>query len=98
MAFVYFLKEHGRTLATRPVGARLRKEVLESAEGSSTLEISLDGVLSVSHSFADEFFARLLEDAGERGLTITMSDARPEVDLVVRRALERRDLSLPVAA
>jgi DNA-binding MurR/RpiR family transcriptional regulator len=61
-----------------------------------TLDFS--DIHSTSHSFADEFVAQLAEEIerGDLQFGIAMLGATEEVERVVRRALERRGLDLPV--
>lgn len=97
MPYSYELAEHGITLATRPFARQLRADLLEKAPGHKTVELDFTGVLSTSHSFADEFVARLTEDSktGAVDFELVMQGANPKVERVVNGALERRGLSLP---
>jgi hypothetical protein len=98
MPYRYALAEHGRTLATRPLGQELRTDLVQRAAGAGTVALDFSGVLSTSHSFADEFVARLAEDvaSGEVAFEIHVSGASPAVERVVRKALERRSVETPV--
>lgn len=100
MAFRYALADHGRTLATRPLGAQLRSDVVERAAGNRAVVLDFTGVLSTSHSFADEFVARLAEEVatGELDFEVTICDTSLEVERVVQKALERRRVELPQLA
>jgi len=97
MPYSYGLAEHGTTLATRPFAKELRADLLEKAPGHVTVELDFTGVRSTSHSFADEFVARLAEDSksGAVDFEVVLQGASREVERVVVRALERRGLSLP---
>lgn len=97
MAFRYALADHGRTLATRPLGAQLRSDLVLKAAGDDLVALDFTGVLSTSHSFADEFVARLAEEVstGDLNFAVTVAGASPEVERVVRKALERRQVDLP---
>ena len=100
MQYRYALAEHGRTLATRPLGRQLRTDLLEKASGADLIALDFSNVLSTSHSFADEFVARLAEDvkAGDLPFDIEVSGASRSVERVVLKALERRGLQAPVLA
>jgi hypothetical protein len=97
MPYSYGLAEHGTTLATRPFAKEIREDLLEKAVGQKVVELNFDGVRSTSHSFADEFVARLAEDSklGSVDFELTVSGASEEVGRVVNGALERRGIKLP---
>jgi len=97
MPYCYALAEHGKTLATRPLGKELRADLVQRASGEKAVLLDFSGVLSTSHSFADEFVARLAEEVelGNIEMEVTLSGASADVERVVRRALERRSLDLP---
>jgi len=99
MSYRYALAEHGRTLATRPLGQALRADLVERASGEDVV-LDFSGVDSTSHSFADEFVARLAEDAktDEVEFEISIYGASKDVERVVLKALERRDIPAPVLA
>lgn len=97
MPYSYGLAEHGTTLATRPFAKEIREDLLEKAAGQKVVELNFGGVRSTSHSFADEFVARLAEDSkmGTVGFEIVVSGASEEVGRVVGSALDRRGIKLP---
>jgi hypothetical protein len=98
MGYCYQLAEHGKTLATRPLGKELRADLVQKAAAEEVVDLDFSGILSTSHSFADEFVARLAEEIGLREVDfdLTISGASEDVERVVRRALERRGLDLPL--
>ncbi|HET7121357.1 MAG TPA: DUF4325 domain-containing protein [Solirubrobacterales bacterium] len=98
MPYRYALAEHGKTLATRPLGHQLRTSLVQEADGAISVALDFSGVISTSHSFADEFVARLAEEIklGEVPFGISISGATPEVERVVLKALERRQLEAPL--
>lgn len=100
MSYRYVLAEHGRTLATRPLGQMLRAELIKKASGQDVVALDFSEVASTSHSFADEFVACLAEEVerGEVGFQIHICGASPEVERVVVKALERRSVDVPVLA
>ena len=100
MPYTYALAPHGRTLATRPFGEQLRADLTDKAIGDHVVELDFSEVISISHSFADEFVARLAEEAksGDVKFAVTVSGLSSEVERVVRKALERRGLELPIPA
>lgn len=97
MQYRYALAEHGRTLATRPLGQQLRADLLQKAAGADVVVLDFSDLLSTSHSFADEFVARLAEGvkAGDLEFEIEFSGASQNVERVVLKALERRGLQAP---
>jgi hypothetical protein len=92
----YALVHHGRTLATRPFAKRLRAEVIEEANGYQLVELDFSDVLSVSHSFADEFVAQLAEEsqAGDIDFRVAVTNAAPNVEARISKALELRGVQL----
>jgi STAS-like domain of unknown function (DUF4325) len=94
----YALADHGRTLATRPLAEELRKDLVQRARGLDAVILDLADVRSTSHSFADEFVAPLAEEiqSGDLDFEISVIETTADVEKVVRRALERRDVDLPV--
>lgn len=96
MPYRYALAEHGTTFATRPFGRELRVDLLQKAAGHSIVELDFSGVLSASHSFADEFVARLAEESenGDIDFEVAVSGASPDVERSVNRAVDRRDAHL----
>lgn len=97
MQYRYALAEHGRTLATRPLGRQLRVDLLQKASGADVVALDFSDILSTSQSFADEFVARLVEDAsaGHLDCEIELCGTAPNVERVVLKALERRGLQAP---
>lgn len=100
MPYRYALADHGRTLATRPLGQELRTDLVQKAVDAQLIALDFTGILSTSHSFADEFVARLAEEiaSGEVTFDIEIAGASPEVERVILKALERRRVEPPVLA
>jgi hypothetical protein len=100
MAYRYALAEHGKTLATRPLGHELRTDLIQRAGSVNVVALDFSGILSTSHSFADEFVARLAEEieTGRVTFAINISGASSDVERVVLKALERRRVDAPVLA
>jgi STAS-like domain of unknown function (DUF4325) len=100
MSYRYALAEHGRTLATRPLGQELRADLVQKAAGEDLVTLDFSGVASTSHSFADEFVARLAEEVklGEADFEVHICGASQDVERVVLKALERRSVDMPVLA
>lgn len=98
MSFNYALADHGRTFATRFLGEQLRGELLREGAGQSSVVLDFSRVKAASHSFADEFVAHLAEEIerGELDLDVAVVGASEEVERVIRKALERRDVEIPV--
>ncbi len=96
MPYVYGLADHGMTLATRPFAKELRADLLSKVEDHDAVELDFSGIRSASHSFADEFVARLAQDSQEKNLDfeVTVSGASEEVQRVIGGALERRGVPL----
>jgi hypothetical protein len=58
------IAKHGTDLSSRSTGGKLRRQVAALAE-HDTVVLDFEGVRSVSHSFADEFLAVLIQEQGE---------------------------------
>lgn len=99
MSFSYVLVEYGKTLATRPLGRQLRTDLIQRADENEVV-LDFSDILGTSHSFADEFVARLAEEIemGKVDMTVTIAGASGDVERVIRKALERRNVELPVLA
>lgn len=55
------LSEWGKVLGTRDIGEKIRLQLLDEMESSEQpVDVSFEGVLMVSHSFADECFGKLI--------------------------------------
>jgi uncharacterized protein DUF4325 len=97
MTYCYPLAQYGRsTLSTRAFAKELRADVARRATGHDLVELDFSDVLSTSHSFADEFVAQLAEDSisGIVDFKVAIVAAGPDVEAVISRALERRDVQL----
>ena len=98
MSYSYALAERGRTLATRPLARELREDLTEAAAGEDEVVLDFSGVAGTSHSFADEFVAHLAEEvrSGQQGFSLAIHSVSPDVERVIRKALDRRGLDIPV--
>jgi hypothetical protein len=56
----FCFKEYGENLGTRPLGKRVRKDLLPMIEQNDRVVLDFTGVNVVSNSFADECIAKLL--------------------------------------
>lgn len=97
MSSNFALADHGRTLATRSLAEELRTQVVEDATHGEIVVLDFSEIRSVSHSFADEFVAQLAEEIkdGRIDIEINVAGAGADVERVLRRALERREVELP---
>jgi hypothetical protein len=100
MRTVYRLADEGLTFSTRPRGAELRERLLTRAHDADAVELDLDGVLSVSYSFADEFVGpmRDREVLGNLPFELVIRGASPEVTRVIERVEKKRADYLAAAA
>ncbi|PKA97789.1 uncharacterized protein DUF4325 [Flavobacteriaceae bacterium MAR_2009_75] len=53
--------DSGRSLGTRTLGKKIRLEIENSLENGDFVTFNFEGVSLISHSFADECFAKLIE-------------------------------------
>lgn len=56
----FYFREYGENLGTRPLGKRVREQLLPLIEQSERVVLDFTGVNVVSNSFADECIAKLL--------------------------------------
>ena len=85
---IFRLVDHGTVFSTRPKGASVRKILLASKSVDGTVEVSFEGVQSVSSSFADEFLGPLVLGSDE----VRLTGVSPPVRRIVERTLRRRGL------
>jgi hypothetical protein len=92
MPFRFRLSDLGSTFSTRPRGIELRDALVQEAGHEVEVEVDLDGVLSVSYSFADEFAAGLVQAStdGSIPFVVHLTGASPEVERVIGRAVAHR--------
>jgi hypothetical protein len=98
MSYNYALAERGKTLATRPLGAQMREDLVRAAAGEGEVVLDFTDVIGTSHSFADEFVACLAEQAkkGELSFSLALYAVSTDVERVVQKALDRRGLAVSV--
>lgn len=87
------LSELGKHLSSRSRARQLREQVVAEIRGDESVTIvDLTGVLSISHSFADEFFAVLVAQNGAEWFknSIRFDNALPGVRLAVLEAVAAR--------
>ncbi len=92
MPFRFRLSDFGSTFSTRPRGTELRDALVQEAIHEADVEVDLNGVLSVSYSFADEFVAGLVQANADGSIpfVVHLTGASPEVDRVIGRAIANR--------
>lgn len=90
----FCFREYGENLGTRPLGKRVREQLMPLLEQDERVVLDFTGVNVVSNSFADECIAKLL-------LTIPLSELKsrttfrglnPIASESVLTALQRRHL------
>lgn len=90
----FSFREYGENLGTRPLGKRVREQLLRVIEQHERVVLDFTGVNVVSNSFADECIAKLL-------LTMSLADLKsrttfrglnPVASESVLTALRRRHL------
>jgi STAS-like domain of unknown function (DUF4325) len=98
MSYSYALAERGTTLATRPLGRLLREDLIRDAADEDVAVLDFSGVAGTSHSFADEFVAHLAEEVrdGKQSFSLAIHSPSPDVERVIRKALQRRGVEVPV--
>jgi hypothetical protein len=92
MPFRFRLSDFGSTFSTRPRGIELRDALVQEALHQADVEVDLNGVLSISYSFADEFVAELVQASADDStpFVVHLTGASPEVERVIGRAIANR--------
>lgn len=92
---IFSFKEYGENLGTRPLGKRVREELLPLIEQNDRVVLDFTGVNVVSNSFADECIAKLLlvMPLAELKLRTTFRGLNPIASDSVLTALRRRHLT-----
>ena len=88
-------KEFGENLGTRPLGKRVREQLLPLIEQNDCVVLDFTGVDIVSNSFADECIAKLLLEMSlsELKSRTTFRRLNPIASESVLTALRRRHLT-----
>lgn len=96
---VIAFKEIGAHLGTRIAGASVRKNIVEAFGNTEKIVFDFSEVQTVSNSFADECFAKLIFDFQFDVIKskTTFSNASPFIKAVIANAFKER-LSQTVAA
>lgn len=89
-------KEFGENLGTRPLGKRVREQLLPLIEQNDCVVLVFTGVDVVSNSFADECIAKLLlvMSLSELKSRTTFRGLNPIASECVLTALRRRHLTI----
>lgn len=89
-------KEFGENLGTRPLGKRVREQLLPLIEQNDCVVLDFTGVDVVSNSFADECIAKLLlvMSLSELKSRTTFKGLNPIASECVLTALRRRHLTI----
>ena len=92
----FSFKEYGENLGTRPLGKRVREDLLPMIEQNDRVVLDFTGVNVVSNSFADECIAKLLLSMSLADLKsrTTFRGLNPIASESVLTALQRRHLTM----
>lgn len=92
----FSFKEFGENLGTRPLGKRVREQLLPLLEQNERVVLDFTGVNVVSNSFADECIAKLLlvMPLAELKKRTTFQGLNPIATESVLTALRRRHLAM----
>ena len=92
----FSFKEYGENLGTRPLGKRVREDLLPRIEQNDRVVLDFTGVNVVSNSFADECIAKLLltMPLSELKSRTTFRGLNPIASECVLTALQRRHLTM----
>ena len=92
----FFFRDFGENLGTRPLGQKVREQLVPLLEKEDCVVLDFTGVNVVSNSFADECIAKLLltMSLAELKAHTTFRGLNPMASQSVLTALQRRHLSL----
>ena len=90
----FSFREYGENLGTRPLGKRVREQLMPLLEQDERVVLDFTGVNVVSNSFADECIAKLLLTIhlAELKARTTFRGLNPIASESVLTALQRRHL------
>ncbi len=90
----FSFREYGENLGTRPLGKRVREQLMPLLEQDERIVLDFTGVNVVSNSFADECIAKLLltMPLSELKSRTTFRGLNPIASESVLTALKRRHL------
>lgn len=90
----FCFREYGENLGTRPLGKRVREQLMPLLERDERVVLDFTGVNVVSNSFADECIAKLLltMPLSELKSRTTFRGLNPIASESVLTALQRRHL------
>ena len=91
----FSFRDYGQNLGTRPLGKRVREQLLPLIEQNECVVLDFTGVDVVSNSFADECIAKLLLEMplAELKSRTTFRGLNPIASESVLTALRRRHLT-----
>ena len=91
---IFSFRKYGENLGTRPLGKRVREQLLPMIEQNDRVVLDFTGVNVVSNSFADECIAKLLltMPLSELKSRTTFRGLNPIASESVLTALRRRHL------
>lgn len=99
MSHPIHIAERGTDLSSRSGGREIREEV-ERLAITGTVTLDFSGVQSITHSFADELIAVLVQRKGEAWFRdfVRVRNHSPDVRYVLLDALDQRLNATPQAA
>ena len=92
----FSFREYGENLGTRPLGKRVREQLMPLLEQNERIVLDFTGVNVVSNSFADECIAKLLltMPLSELNSRTTFRGLNPIASESVLTALQRRHITI----
>jgi anti-anti-sigma regulatory factor len=93
MSTVYQIADLGTDLSSRTSARKLRNALVDQVEHEGrTVVLDFSGVRSVSHSFADELLAVLIQSRGEAWFRrfVRVQNHEPYIRLTLLDAIDRR--------
>jgi len=87
---MFSMREFGSTLASRHLGAKVRRRLVEALRESGAVTVDFSGVEVASPSFLDECFGKLVME-GVKG-TISFQNTPDEFLVMIRTFVRKRKL------
>ncbi|MDV2683789.1 STAS-like domain-containing protein [Alkalihalophilus lindianensis] len=88
---MFSLAQNGSVLTERDLGAKIRSELLSIISAEHKVTVDLSNVQMVTSSFADELFAKLIEEIGpEAKSKVAIVNVSTTVRTIINEAIFTR--------
>lgn len=93
---LFRLADHGEVFSTRARGQELLAQLEADANDATTVEITFEGVRSISYSFADAFLGEVMHrvQSGAYSFDLRLEDVPPQSRRVILSSLANRGIDI----